>query len=127
MRSLSRRFIAGYVALLVLAACTSVQPFRVTGESIDKAGSVFLMVAKTYDAAYDSKLVTAAQYNAWKAFGLEFQKDYRPAVAAWKTAVAANNALLEQQTNAKISGLIAALAQHGTVVGVRVMDLITQN
>ena len=123
-RSVGQCFAVVLVLAVLATACASTTPFRVSGELLDKAGSVFLMTARAYDAALDQKLVTPTQYNAWKAFGVQFQQSYRPAVTAWKAARAANDAAKEQTVQAQIDGLLVVLAQYGTVIGLQISDIL---
>jgi hypothetical protein len=121
---LTAYFLLVALACWLTAGCATTDPFIASGQSLDAMASAFLTVARAYDAAIDQKIITPAQYNAWKKVGQEIQKDYGPAVAAWNAAVGINDATKITEAKAKVASIVAQLTQFGLVVGVRVADLI---
>src|SRR3990172_4706733 len=114
------------ITAILMAACGTTDPFIVSGQSLASGGDAFLEVARAYDRALAAKVVTTAQYNAWKKVGLEIQASYGPAVDSWQAAVAINDAVKITEAKARITAIVAELAQYGAVVGVQVYDLVNK-
>lgn len=112
------------MALMFAASCAKVDPIIASGNALDAVGGAFLSVAKAYDQALDQKVITTAQYLSWKKVGLEIQRDYGPAVAAWIAATNINDAVKITEAKAKVAAIVAQLTQFGLVVGVRVADMV---
>jgi hypothetical protein len=99
-----------WMLALALAACTHVDPYVASGESLNAAGQTFVTTSRAFDRAYDAGLITNAQYGTWAVFGRKFQATYPAALALWQAAVHVGDAAQVGGARALVTQLVSELA-----------------
>jgi hypothetical protein len=96
--------------LLLLAGCTSIAPFVVSGKSLSALGNQFADTGAAMNKALDAGKVTPEQYRVWSSFAKRFQAIYPLAVDGWKTSVELNDKVLASQFSEAVAQLAGELA-----------------
>jgi hypothetical protein len=112
-----------WVLALALLSCAGTNPYVASGESLNATGQTFVQTSKLFDRAYDSGLITNAQYGEWAMFGRKFQALYPSAVALWQAAVRVGDAAQIGGARALLTQLVGELAGFYAQVSTLVFPL----
>ena len=77
--------VAGAMVLcLVLAACAGPRGLVITGKTLEAISDQFVATSALYNKLLDDGVIDRAEYDAYKEWGLKFQKEFPKAVDNYK-------------------------------------------
>lgn len=85
-----RRFLAS--SLFVIAcSCATVDPARVSGETLDSLGQEFVKTSEDFRALHEAGKVSDSQYEAYKEFATKFKLTYPIAIHLYALGLSLSN------------------------------------
>lgn len=101
---------------ILVTGCKTVDPFIVSGESLDTVAKEFIAIGQAMNKAHDEGKITDEQYRKWGAFAVKFKVSFRVAVAAWNLATSTQDALAMANVRDTIHALSNELSTFAPLV-----------
>jgi hypothetical protein len=102
-----------------LSACatSATATVNVATNSLDATGKLFLATAAALDAAYDAKMVSEMQYDAWRDFAARFKAAFAIADKAMVAAQQSNDQTVIGVVKSEMATLEKELATFQALAG----------
>lgn len=98
-----------------LNACANTPRIVVTARSMQAPNDSFVATHAAMEAALDAHHITAAQYNAWKAFGLRFQASAPIAEKLYDAALASKDDSVRSHAEAILRDFESELGEYAAL------------